>query len=99
MDNLNLVLLSGGYHHCTSAWMRNLTEKTVVTNCIFPLKEVPESQLVAMHLNKLKPVYCWEKGYAEKHPTDFQQIPELFENPHQSENQLLKLAEFSKICN
>lgn len=141
MDNLNLVLLSGGYHHCTSAWNAEPYGKDSCYKLYFPVKGsaricvnetwydllagniyfingyvldknrcdgfmdvywlhfVPESQLVAMHLNKLKPVYCWEKGYAEKHRMDFQQIPELFENPHESENQLLKLAEFSKLCN
>ena len=141
MDNLNLVLLSGGYYHCTSGWNAAPYGTDSCYKLYFPVEGnaqicvngtwhelqsgnayfingfmldknrcneymnvywlhfVPESQLVNMHLSKLSPVYCWESDYTAKIHTDFKQIPELFENPYQKENQPLKLADFSKICN
>lgn len=141
MDNLNMVLLSGGYHHCTSGWNAEPYGKDSCYKLYLPVEGsaricvnetwhdlkagniyfingfmldknrcddfmdvfwlhfVPESQLVSMHLNKLEPVYCWDNDYAAKHSADFRQVPELFENPHQSENRPLEATEFSKLCN
>lgn len=141
MDNLNLVLLSGGYHHCTSGWNAKPYGKDSCYKLYFPVEGnaqicvnetwydllagnvyfingfkldknrcaeymnvywvhfIPESQLLNMYLNKLNPVYSWGNNYAEKSCADFKQIPELFENPYQKENQPSKLASFSKICN
>lgn len=141
MDNLNLVLLSGGYNNCTSDWNSEPYGKESFYKLYFPVEGnaeicvngtwydllagnvyfingflldkyrcvdymnvywlhfIPDSQLLSMHLNKLKPVYCWENDYAAKYRTDFKQIPELFENTYERENPSLKLADFSKICN
>lgn len=141
MDNLNLVLLSGGYYRCTSEWNTEPYGKDSCYKLYFPIEGnaqicvkgkwhdllagnmyfingfmldknhcdeymnvywlhfVPESQLLNMYFNNLKPVFCWESDYANTNSGDFKRIPELFENPYQKENKPLKMNNLSKICN